>query len=505
MRKQSTAFDITLPPKRQNVASYQWLYESLRDQILEGHLRPGSRLPATRDMARQYSFARGTVVNAFERLQSEGYVEGTVGSGTYVSRVLPDDLLRVQVSAERLGATPKRAKKRAISDYGKRVLLFGGYERGPVRAFRANLPALNLFPVKTWTQLTTRCLKKMSVRNLMDCDAMGEEGLRHAVSDYLVASRGVKCEADQVAIVSGVQEAIDIAARLFLDPGDEVGMERPGYPGAALAFAAVGAKIRAIGLDQDGIRLNELPQKGMRLLYVTPGHQFPLGTTMSLARRLELLQWAGTSGAMILEDDYDGEYRYSGKPIPALQGLDPRGCVLYAGSFSKVMFPALRLGYLVVPDDLVDRVRAIKSLTTRHAPVLEQLVLREFIEEGHFGRHLRRMRQIYAERLAILVEEARARLAGVMKISEVEAGLQTVGWLKQGTAAEAVARAALERGVEVTPLSRYAGEVPSRHPVSRRYVSEGLQLGFAALDGAEIRRGMHELAIVLERLMRSER
>ncbi len=500
-------FDITLPPKPRMVAAYQWLYESLRDQILAGQLRPATRLPATRDLARQYSLARGTVVNAFERLQSEGYVEGAVGSGTFVSRVLPEELLRVQSPLERSALAPRRPTKRALSDYGKRVRLFSGYERGPVRAFRANLPALNLFPIKTWTQLTTRCLKKASIRNLTDCDALGDEGLRRAVANYLVTSRGVKCAAEQVAIVSGVQEAIDIAARLFLNPGDEVGTERPGYPGAVLAFAAVGAKIRAIGLDERGATVSQLPARGMRLLYVTPGHQFPLGTTMTLTRRLELLDWARKSQAIILEDDYDGEFRYSGRPIPALQGLDSQGCVFYAGSFSKVMFPALRLGYLVVPKDLVDQVKAVKSLTTRHAPVLEQLVLRTFIEEGHFGRHLRRMRQVYAERLAILMEEAKDKLAGLMDISEVEAGLQTVGWLQEGICAEQVAEAALQRRVEVTPLSRYArgigGESPRRHSASRRGNGrEGLQLGFAAIDSAEIRRGVGELRIAIETAMR---
>jgi GntR family transcriptional regulator/MocR family aminotransferase len=224
---------------------------------------------------------------------------------------------------------------------------------------------------------------------------------------------------------------------------------------------------------------------------VTPAHQFPLGVNMSLPRRLALLEWARAAGAMIVEDDYDSEYRYAGRPMPALQGLDRHGLVLFAGTFSKVLFPALRLGYLVVPIDLVDRVSAVKSVTSRHAPVLDQAVLCDFMTEGHFGRHVRRMREIYAERLDALLEGARQQLVGLLEISGVEAGLQTAGWLREGVDGEAAAVAAAARQLEVTPLSRY---------FRRRPMRDGLQLGFAAVDVAEIRRGVGELAAVLEGL-----
>jgi GntR family transcriptional regulator/MocR family aminotransferase len=287
-----------------------------------------------------------------------------------------------------------------------------------------------------------------------------------------------------------VQEALDLTARLLLDPGDRVCMENPGYPGAALVFQAFGAKVYYAGIEKDGIAISRLPARGVRLIYVTPAHQFPVGATMSLACRLQLLEWARKSGALIFEDDYDSEYRYSGRPIPALQGLDTRGSVLYAGSFSKVLFPALRLGYMVIPFEFVDRFEAALSLTVRHAPMLEQLVLTTFITEGHFGRHLRRMREVYAERLSVLLEEARLRLAGLLEISGVEAGLQTVGWLSGGMKAESAAASAAKRNLDVTPLGRYGygGALP-----------EGLQLGFAALDTKEIRRGVADLAITLER------
>jgi GntR family transcriptional regulator/MocR family aminotransferase len=230
-----------------------------------------------------------------------------------------------------------------------------------------------------------------------------------------------------------------------------------------------------------------------KLVYVTPGHQFPVGTTMSLARRLQLLEWARRSCALIFEDDYDSEFRYAGRPIPALQGLDRHGLVLFAGSFSKVLFPSLRLGYLVLPSDLVEHFSAAKSVLNRHAPPFEQTVLCDFIVEGHFARHLRRMREVYAERLSTLMESARRSLTGLLEFSSVEAGLQTVGWLQQGIDSEKARLAAEARKVEVIPLHLY-----SRAPMQR----PGLQLGFAAVNVQEIRRGVQQLAIALEQLAR---
>jgi GntR family transcriptional regulator/MocR family aminotransferase len=488
MTKKTATYELTLPERNPELPAYQWLYEAVRSDILAGRLRPGTRLPASRNLAGQYGLARGTIVNAFDQLASEGYVEGSVGSGTYVSKVLPEKLL--QVASGAAASPPVRHKRRPeLSYYGRRAKLFGGYENRPTRAFRSNLPALNLFPAILWAQITNRCLRRISIRHLMGCPPFGYIPLRQAVAEYLSRSRGVRCVPEQVAIVSGVQEALDLTARLLLNPGDRVCVENPGYPGAVLAFKAFGARIWAAEVDDGGIAVDLLPSQGVRLSYVTPGHQFPLGITMSLARRLQLLEWAQKSGAMIFEDDYDSEYRYSGRPIPALQGLDGSGLVLYAGSFSKVLFPALRLGYVVVPFNLVHPFEAIQSLTSRHAPMLEQFVLSDFITEGHFGRHLRHMRAVYAERLSVLLEESRLRLAGLLEISSVEAGLQTAGWLCGGIDAEAAAAAAAGRNVEVTPLSRYS---------QGRVVREGLQLGFAALEVKEIRSGVRELAIALE-------
>jgi GntR family transcriptional regulator/MocR family aminotransferase len=493
MAKHSTTFGWVLPAREPGVPAYRWLYSGLRAQILEGRLRSGTQLPATRDLARQYGLSRGTIVSAFEELKAEGYVEGTMGSGTYVSKVLPEELLQVETSTRSKPASQAR-QHRHISDYARRVKLFGNLEVRPTRAFRANVPALDLFPATLWAKTTARRLRSASTNLLLACDPMGYGPLRDAVADYLNTSRGVKCTAEQVAIVSGVQEALDLAARLFLNSGDKVCMEDPGYTGAAMAFEAVGARVTAIGLDDEGMELREAKLQGARVVYITPGHQFPMGVTMSLARRLALLDWARKSGALIFEDDYDSEYRYEGRPVPAMQGLDRSGLVLFAGSFSKVLFPSLRLGYLVVPTDLVDYFAATLSVTTRHAPLLEQAVLCDFMTAGHFGRHLRRMREIYAERLSVLLEGARENLAGLLEISGVEAGLQTAGLLQAGVDGESAAKAAAERNVNVIPLSRYA-----RGRIER----EGLQLGFAAVDAREIRRGVRELAVTLGRLSRT--
>jgi GntR family transcriptional regulator/MocR family aminotransferase len=488
MAKRTPPYNLLLPAREAETSAYRWLYAALRADILAGRLRPGSRLPATRDLARQYKLSRGTVLSAFEELKAEGYLHGSRGSGTYVSSVLPEHLL--QVTAQHSQERPSRKlRPRPLSIYGLRVQPFPNLESRPTRAFRANLPALDLFPTQIWTRLAERRLRHLSIPQLLGCDTMGYLPLRTAIAGYLNASRGTQCKPEQVMIVSGTQEALDLAGRLILNPGDSVCLEEPGYPGAAMAFEALGAKVSPVPVDEEGMRLPGA--RKTKLVYITPGHQFPLGMTMSLARRLQLLDWARRSRTLIFEDDYDSEFRYSGRPIPALQGLDRQGLVLFAGSFSKVLFPALRIGYLVLPSDLVDSFAAAKSVLNRHAPPFEQTVLCDFMVEGHFERHLRRMREVYAERLSTLFEAARRKLAGLLQLSDVEAGLQTVGWLQRGIDSKAARRAAALRKVEVIPLRVY-----SRMPIER----QGLQLGFAAVNPQEIKRGVHQLAVALEEL-----
>lgn len=491
MPKRTATFELTLPPRDSSAPAALWLSSALRTEILEGRLRPGSRLPATRDLARQYGLSRGTIVSAFDQLKAEGYVDGTVGSGTYVSETLPDELL--QVSGDGPGGASERSTgpRRRLSQYARHARLYPPFPARAARAFRFGQPALDLFPTTLWAQLASRRHRNATSGMLLGCDAMGYRPLREAVAGYLTTSRGVRCVPEQIAIVSGVQEALDLATRVLIDRGDRVALEDPGYLGAALAFEAAGAKVISVGIDSEGMLVPSARMRDVRLAYVTPGHQFPLGVSMSLPRRLALLEWARKSSALIFEDDYDSEYRYRGRPLSSLQGLDRHGLVLFAGSFSKVMFPSLRLGYLVIPADLVEYFEAVKSLGTRHAPLLNQAVLCDFITDGHFGRHVRRMREVYADRLASLVGSSKEYLAGVIAISAVEAGLQSVGWLGDGINAKAVEKSAAERGVEAWPVSRYSRTLR---------IPEGLQLGFGAVDAREIRRGARELAVVLEGL-----
>ncbi|HET9156652.1 MAG TPA: PLP-dependent aminotransferase family protein [Myxococcaceae bacterium] len=489
MPRTAGSLDLVLGPRTAGQPAQRWVYEGVRLAILEGRLRAGARLPASRDLARQHGLARGTVVAAFAQLQAEGYLRSTVGSGTFVGEVPPDALLGVARQSER-PPRPGTSRPVRVSRFGRRVQAFPVLEPRPTHAFRTDLPALELFPATLWAQVTGRVLRRASTRLFLGCEPLGHWPLRDAVAAHLRSARGARCEPDQIAIVSGVQEALDLVARLVLDPGDRVCLEDPGYGGAARAFSAIGARLVPVPVDAEGLVLDAGRLHGARLVYTTPAHQYPLGVTMSIARRLALLRWARRSGAILFEDDYDGEYRYQGRPIPALQGLEPDAPVVLAGSFGKVLFPALRLGYLVIPAGLVERVAALRSATVRHPPVLDQAVLAAFIEEGHLARHVRRMREVYAERRAALYEAAERRLGERLVLSPVEAGLQTTGLLGPGHQAAAVVRLAAEQGVEVTALG---GEWRGR------FRREGLQLGFAAVPPEELRRGVDILARLLER------
>ena len=487
MPKQTASLPLVLAPRPKGTPASHWLRAELRREILEGRLRPGARLPATRDLAAQYKVARGTVVAVFEQLQAEGFLTGKVGSGTRVSDELPAHLLRrPPPTATRSAAPPP---KRALAGFASSVRKFGGYANTTSRAFRSHVPALDLFPTPLWARLTSRRLRQATPADLFGCDALGYPPLREAIADHLATARGVRCTPEQVVIVSGVQDALDLVGRLVVDRGDRVVMEDPGYPGAALVFESLGARITEVPIDAEGMTIPSPRIAGARLAYVTPGHQFPLGVAMSLARRLALLAWARANGTLIFEDDYDGEYRYAARPVPALQGLDQDGVVLFAGSFSKVLFPSLRLGYLVLPPDLVDPVAAAISIRTRHAAFLEQVVLADFIVDGHYARHVRRMRDVYAARLDVVRGGAEERWAGLLHLTGLEAGLQITGELAPGIDEEAAATGAAARGVDVIPVGRYTRKLRRR---------PALQLGFGAVGEKELRRGVEQLGIALE-------
>lgn len=487
MTRRASSFELILPPRPEGVPHFQWLRNALRAEILNGRIEPGSKLPASRELARQYQLSRGTILAALDELQAEGYLEARRGSGTYVVKILPEHLLPSQQLAKHEGAATQPGPH--LSTFAARVRPFTLPIKPENNAFRTNLPALDLFPTTLWAQIAARRLRAATPRHLLGCEAAGYLPLRQAVAQYAHSSRGINCSAEQIIIVSGVQEGLDLAARLLINPGDKVLMEDPGYQGAYTVFQAMGARVVSMHLDAEGPAPRESDFRGARLVYVTPGHQYPAGMTMSLPRRLQLLAWAKQHNTPIFEDDYDSEFRFSGRPLPAMQGLDHGSKVIFCGSFNKVMFPSLRLGYLVLPTNLIEIFCRTKAMTTRHQSLLDQATLCDFIEQGHLSRHLRRMRKIYEERFHLLREAARQHLAGFLEIADIEAGLQTIGLLAPGIAAEAIAQRAAERGIDVVPLSRYC------HAVS---TPEGLQIGFAAVQEKHILSGVLTLARIFE-------
>jgi GntR family transcriptional regulator/MocR family aminotransferase len=478
----------------------QQLYQGMRRVILDGKIPAGGRIPSTRALAADLAVSRNTVLNAFERLTAEGYLrEGRAGGGTRVSASLPDDLLRACAPAIRGGnPTPRRPSRRGALAATLPVRLRGALPLDGARPFRVGAGALADFPLEAWGRLARRRWSRSGLRSLDYGHSAGHAPLREAIAAYLRASRGVTCDPSRVIVVQGSQQALDLATRVLLDPGDAVWMEDPGYVAARAAFVAGGARLVEVPVDAEGLDVATgiRRSRNARLAYVTPSHQFPLGVTMSLARRFELLRWASASRAWILEDDYDSEFRYRTPPLGSLQGLDSEESVIYVGTLSKVLFPALRLGYLVVPAALIETFVSMRRLTDVESPTFMQAVLADFIAEGHFERHIRRMRVLYGERQEALLAAARRKLSGRLDVEPAEGGMHLIGWLPDGVDDRGASRAAATEGVEVMPLSFFSA--------SRRQRG-ALLLGYAGLRPREIDDGVDRLARVLDRVQRKRR
>jgi GntR family transcriptional regulator/MocR family aminotransferase len=495
MAKKNRELFTTLPLDPDSPSPlHRQLYDGVRDAILRGALPSGARLPATRKLATDLGVSRNTVMTAFEQLLAEGYVDGRHGSGTYVSRSLPESLLHVgrsEAAILRSEVDPPRLSKRG------RVLAATPaafpQSHHAARAFEIGLPALDAFPRETWGRLAARRLRGATGEQMGHIDSAGYRPLREAIASYVGTARGLRCSPEQVIVVAGSKRAIDLAARVLLDPGDATWIEDPCYPTARRVLQGAGARVVAVPVDEEGLNVasGHACCPNARLAYVTPSHQFPLGVTMSLPRRLALLEWAARRAAWILEDDYDSEYRYEGRPLASLQGLDRAGRVLYMGSFSKVLFPALRLGYLVVPLPLVESFVAAHALLDGQSPTFDQAVLADFMTEGHFVRHVRRMRTLYAERQATLVRAAAREFGGLLDVQAAQAGMHLVGWLPPGVDDFSASRSAQEAGITARPLSSFASSNTRRG---------GLLLGYAALRPSEIREGVRRLAGALRGL-----
>lgn len=469
---------------------HRQVYTALRERILSGEMAGGLRLASTREMAAEMGLSRTTVQLAYEQLLAEGYVEGRVGSGTYVAADLHTERPAVvRTAAAEPTAVRLSAEGQRVVEVGRPLLSTRAARRPRPRwDFRHGLPSIADFPLRAWRRHLGRRSRDFTLEGADYAVAQGSPELREAIAGYLRRSRGVDATAEEIVIVGGSQQGLDLAARLLVDEGDAVLMEEPGYEGARSAFQVAGARLVPVPVDEEGLRLEsaQANNRRARLVYTTPSHQYPLGAVMTLPRRLALLQWAERAGAYVIEDDYDGEYRLGGRPLAPLRALDRGGRVLYLGTFSKVMFPALRLGYLVLPPNLVEIFARAKSFADGGTAMLEQQTLADFISSGGFERHLRRTRARIRERRAVLLESVARHLGDRVEVVGADAGVHLLlrlhGWsIARG---HDLARRAAVAGVGVYPATPYYLTPPRQAE---------LVLGYGALNHAQIRLGIKRL------------
>lgn len=486
------ARDLPLPAltldERSATPLHRQIYFEIRGAILDGRLRPGARLPASRALARDLAVSRNTVTSAFDQLAAEGFVEARTGSGSFVPAHLPKDQVGKGAGGKRPG-TGRPAPGLAPSRRAMQLIAVAG-EPTLRRPFSPGLPEVDLFPFKEWARLLGRHWRRPAQRDLTGTAPGGDFRLCSAVADYLATARAVFCRPEQVIITSGSRQALDLAARVLIDPGDKVWIEEPGYRPTSAVLGAAGARLVPVTVDDEGLSvtagLAAAPQP--RLICISPSHQYPLGVTMSLGRRLELLEVASRAASFVLEDDYDSEYRYAGRPLAALQGLDQGGHVIYLGTFSKVMFPGVRLGYMVVPDHLLDAFLKVRSLIDAHPSSIAQAALADFIEEGHLAGHIRRMRPLYAERQAALIDALRP-VEDQLKLRPAEAGMHLVAKLDPTADDRGIAAAADRLGVQAQALSTYFQGQPNE---------SGLVLGYAGIDTDMIKSAAERLVRAID-------
>lgn len=466
---------------------YQQIYESFRSRILRSELRPGELVPSSRSLARELRISRLPVLNAYAQLLAEGFFESKVGAGTFIAKALPGrSNPNAAVRPPNTAHGPRRISRHAaaLPEYDRPAWA------GSLGPFQVGQPELDKFPIEMWLKLTARYSRRMKLKALQYGDPMGHLELREAIAAYVRTSRGVRCEAQQIMVVSGSQQALDLTTRVLLDVGSPAWVEEPGYwlvhhVLKAAGCCAVPVPVDGEGLDvAAGIQLN----RRARVAFVAPSHQYPLGVTMSARRRLQLLEWAERTGAWIVEDDYDSEYRYDSMPVASLQGLDDNGRVIYIGTFSKVMFPSLRLGYLIIPPDLVERFAAVRQAMDLCPPHMMQAIMADFLREGHFARHIRRMRPIYAERRHVLVTALHRELGDSIRIMGSDAGMHVAVFLAGKRNDRKIAAEAAEQSLWMSALSvLYVGST------SR----QGLVLGFGNAKSVQIEPAVRHLKRIL--------
>ena len=464
-----TLATLHLPVDRDiGVPIFRQIYDGLRGAILEGRLRPGQRIPSTRSLATDLGVSRLPVLSAYEQLLHEGYLVGRTGSGTFVTRHIPDHLLRSRAIGRLKPSTQNPGGVRAHPVLNQPTPTSWSL---PAVPFQIGLPALDLFPRAPWAKLVARQIRAETPEQLAYGDPAGLRSLRVAIAEHLRTSRAVRCVADQILIVPGSQAALRLAAATLLEPNDRVAIEEPGYFGAHRAFRAASAQLVPVPVDEAGLNVAALQRRGsnIRAAYVTPSHQYPLGMTMSASRRFALLDWAERNQAWILEDDYDSEFRYVSRPIGALQGMDASDRVIYIGTFSKALFPAARVGYMVIPPSLWARFVESRFAFDIFTPTIYQRALAEFLESGQFARHLRRMRSAYLERRDALLRGLERHCVDLVHVHNSDAGLHVTVLLREGVDDREVIAELGRRGLAAFDLSStYVG------PVQKH----GLLLGF---------------------------
>ena len=477
--------ELLIPLSHRGEPLFRQIYQGLRRAILSGALDKGARVPSSRDLADQLGVSRTIVVLAYDQLAAEGFVTGRGGSGTYVAE-------GTGPLCDRAATTPARFRLSrfgaAAEESAPAVDLPARSVGRPIRYdFAYGRSDVETFPHETWRRLLLRNARKASVRDLDYGPASGNRALQEAIWAHLRRSRAVVCDPSQVIVVNGSQQGLDLIARVLVERGDRVAIEDPQYQGARVAFRAAGARLRRVPVDRDGLDPDGLPESA-RLAFVTPSHQFPTGAILPLARRLALLQWAGRNGCVVVEDDYDGEFRYEGQALESLQGLDPEGRVIYMGTFSRTVFAALRIGYLVVPKPLVPAFTAAKWLSDRHTGTLEQQTLAEFIAGGAYERHLRNVRRRNAGRRGALLAAIRRHLADRVEMTGDGAGAHVVLWPREPHSEEALVSEAASRGVRIYGISGYFLKRPS---------PAGLLLGYARLGEGAIAEGIRRVGEIL--------
>ncbi|WP_033068598.1 PLP-dependent aminotransferase family protein [Thalassospira australica] len=494
-------------PSQQNDAedqnrttAYRRLYHGIRSAILDGRLHPGERLPASRDLAKSLGVSRNTVVTSFDLLTSEGYLETRVGAGSFVARSLPDR--DMQTSTHRIATQQAHSDQRLLrlSQSAKRMLNY--QRRFPrfrvARPFNPATPDLDGFPFDLWARLLRRSWRAPDLDLTIPDDPLGLALLRDEIAKWLRQSRGVNCDANQVMIVSGAQQALDLTARALVDPGDIIATEDPGYEGIRGVLAASGGVVHPITVDEDGLNVDRLSQtpSPARIVVTTPSRNYPLGKTLSLARRLALLQWAEETDAWIVEDDYDSDYRYDGPPLSSLQGLDTNNRVIYVGTFSRVMFPGIRLGYLVLPPALVPAFRGIRGFADGVPGPTAQAALGAFFAEGHFGSHIRKMRVQYAERRAHLIELISSSADDLLSVMPSDGGLHLCVRLIAGHDDVLMQEKLIKAGLDCRALSSY---YHNKDDKNRQNLPQGLVLGFAGWKKDALSESFGELVEVIRR------